>query len=129
MSRLNMIMYNKRIPTISITITKGDVRKFSIIGEFKDYINKKYYIDENIHGVIYIQKRLLNNKKLTINTSNKSYKSTPYYNDDGTFIIDINATGTSLIYCFRVFYEYLDKNGKKQYVYSDMVEASLNSLS
>ena len=130
MSRLNMIMNNeKQIPTMSVSAKKIKDGYISMIGKFDDYINKRNYVKEVKHGIIYIKKTSLGSKTLTVLTRGKQVVNFSKYGENGTFIWNLRESSTTRVYCFKSFYVYKDKNGKECYVYSDMNEVSIDSLS
>ena len=126
MCRLNLMMYNpKRIPHMSAKI-EGDNIRIYMYGIFDDIKNKdKYYVKEVKHGIIYINSSSLSDKaSLSDSTDGRNRVNFGTYKEDGSVLYKMKPYNKYKNYLCCAFFQYEDKNGQTQYVYSDVVEGN-----
>lgn len=117
-----------KMPSPELTVTRGADSKMTLTGTFRDYENAGDYYEVTDHGFVYYPTAKLGRRTLTVNTPGRTRVNFSKYNEDGTFVYDMNPVNGNTQYTIRAFFSCRDKQGKTVYVYSDPIAASFNML-
>lgn len=123
-----------KVPSVTLTVTKGSKGKIKLKGYFEGYDNQDDYFPVVEHGFVYIPKILQGARYLNVNTAGRTkVKCLNYFVDsdsyaNGTYIYSMTPKTESTRYAIRAYLVYKDENNMRHYIYSYHVFTEYESL-
>ena len=119
------------VPSVTLTLRQNG-SKIQMVATMTGYDDTENYYAITGHGFVYITKSLLGSRTLTLSTNlrTKVTVNGEYSSSDGyKYAYSMTPTSKTKQYVFRAWISYTDGDGTTQYVYSDTITATYNSLS
>lgn len=117
-----------KVPSVTLTVTKGSNGKIKLKGYFEGYDNQEDYFPVVEHGFVYLPKIRLGARYLNVNTAGRTKVKCTYYYDDGTYVYNMTPKTESTRYAIRAYLVYKGEDNMRHYVYSYHVFTEYESL-